>query len=110
MNTFGEKLRTLRKRAGLSQVQLAKKLGTTKQSISRYETSAREPNIVIASRIADALGVPITDLVDDSVIEKTDPDAETVNQLFALLRPDEKKMIISQLQGLVLSHTTQDDQ
>ena len=108
MSTFGEKLRTLRNNAHLSQGQLAEKLGTSKQNISRYETSAREPNIVTAKKIADVLGVPITDLVADGISEETDPDAEILNQLFALLRPDEKKMIISQLQGLVLSHTTQD--
>ena len=36
-----------------------------KQNISRYENSAREPNIRIAKTIADALGIPITLLIPD---------------------------------------------
>ena len=41
---IGEKIRTLRKAAGLSQQQLANELGISEKSIQRYETGENEPN------------------------------------------------------------------
>lgn len=60
--TLGERLKQLRKEAGLTQEELAKKVGLKKQNISRYENSHVEPNIRTAKRIADALGVSIEEM------------------------------------------------
>ena len=59
MSTFGERLRQCRKAAGLTQEDLAEICKTTKQNISRYETSQREPQLDTAAVIANALGVSL---------------------------------------------------
>lgn len=56
---FGENLRRLREERGLNQTELAEILGTTKQSVNRYEKNLREPNIKTASEFAKRLGVPL---------------------------------------------------
>lgn len=43
--TFAEKLKTLRKQAGLSQEQLAEKLGVSRQAVTKWETDAGIPDI-----------------------------------------------------------------
>lgn len=65
--TFGCKLKNIRLSMGLSQEEFAKKLNTTKQVISRYETEQRTPKITIAQEYAAILGVPLHSLIDDSV-------------------------------------------
>lgn len=65
MVTFGEKLKRYRLQAGLTQEELAARCGMQKQSISRYEKSAREPNIRIASSLAKALGVSLDSLISN---------------------------------------------
>ena len=45
---FGEKLKKSRNDKQWSQEQLAKKLGTSKQVISRYENGQRSPKLSIA--------------------------------------------------------------
>lgn len=60
--TFGEKLKLLRLSRGLTQEELACRVGTKKQSISRYENSDREPGIRTAQALADALGVSLPEL------------------------------------------------
>lgn len=74
--SFGEKLLMLREKAGITQEALAQKIGISKQNISRYENSNREPNIRTAKKIADALGVPLEELTSDrskeSVFYQTD--------------------------------------
>ena len=42
--TFGDKLRSLRENAGLSQLKLAKELGLGASTIGQYEKNRREPN------------------------------------------------------------------
>ncbi len=51
-------LRAARKQAGLSQVQLAKRLGTYKSYVSKYETGDRRLDVIEFLAVADALGVP----------------------------------------------------
>lgn len=65
--TFGAKLKNIRISMGLSQDEFAKKLNTTKQVISRYETEQRTPKITIAQEYADILGVSLHDLIDNNV-------------------------------------------
>lgn len=65
--TFGSKLKSIRLAMGMSQDEFAKKLNTTKQVISRYETEQRTPKISIAQEYADILGLPLSDLIDNSV-------------------------------------------
>lgn len=49
---FGEKLKTLRTKNNLTQVQLAERVGVTKSMISAYETSARLPSFEILIKFA----------------------------------------------------------
>lgn len=63
--SFGSKLKQYRLKLGLSQDELAKKLNTTKQVISRYENEQRSPKISVAVEIAEKLGLPLDSLIDD---------------------------------------------
>lgn len=62
---FSDRLREARKRSGLTQMQIAEKLGITAQSYSQYETGKRRPKEETRKRIADALGVLPGDLLQD---------------------------------------------
>ena len=63
--SFSDRLRETRKRSGLTQMQIAEKLGITAQSYSQYETGKRQPKAETLKRIADALGVLPGDLRQD---------------------------------------------
>lgn len=57
MVNLGKKLRALRTAKGMTQEQLAKRLGLTKSVISAYENAARYPSYDILVRIAAIFGV-----------------------------------------------------
>jgi transcriptional regulator with XRE-family HTH domain len=57
MPTFASRLRELRKRAGLTQLQLAEASGVPLGSIRNYEQGQREPYWDVAFRLAAAMGV-----------------------------------------------------
>lgn len=60
---IGERIRTTRRAAHLSQVQLGERIGRDHKTVHRYETAATSPNLTELLLIAHALGVPLADLV-----------------------------------------------
>lgn len=60
---FGNKLRLRRVMCGLSQKQLAEKVGCFQQVISRYEKFENRPNATMLKRLADALDCKMDDLI-----------------------------------------------
>lgn len=52
-----EGIRVIRKRAGLTQAQLAERAGVNQHHISRWETGQVRPGRENLERVADALGV-----------------------------------------------------
>ena len=64
---FAETLKRIRRERGLSQDELAEKIGTSKQVISRYESGQRIPKISVAVQIAKALGVTLEELNGQAV-------------------------------------------
>ena len=59
MTTSGERIKTNRKRAGLTQEQLAKKIGVSLMTVRRYEKNERIIPDTVLQKIADALGVTV---------------------------------------------------
>ena len=62
---FAEKLADLRRRAGLSQEQLADRLGVTRQSVSKWEGGAAMPDIGKLISLSELFGVSVDYLVKD---------------------------------------------
>lgn len=60
--SFGERLRNLRTRAGLSQEDLAHEAGLDRTYVSGIERGVRNPSLRNIARLAGALGVPVRDL------------------------------------------------
>lgn len=55
-NKMGEMIRTLRTLAGLTQKELAEKVGVSTITIQQYERNVRTPRLEIAEKIAKILG------------------------------------------------------
>jgi transcriptional regulator with XRE-family HTH domain len=65
--TLGEKLKDVRKNAGLSQEQLAEKLCVSRAAVAKWETDKGLPDIMNLKAIAKLLDVSIDYLVDDGM-------------------------------------------
>lgn len=62
-NTLGERIKHHRKRLGLTQEQLADRLGVSVQAVSKWENSQSCPDISILPEIADLFGITVDDLL-----------------------------------------------
>ena len=71
---FGKQLAFFRKRKGLSQVELARKLHTTRTAIDYYERRAKNPTLDVIQNLAVALDIPIAELIgEDSPSKRKHP-------------------------------------
>ncbi|WP_369297357.1 helix-turn-helix transcriptional regulator [uncultured Neglectibacter sp.] len=61
--TFAEKLKSVRKQAGMSQEQLAEKLGVSRQAVTKWETAAGIPDIENIVAVSALFGISIDDLL-----------------------------------------------
>lgn len=59
MNEFKDMLKYLRKREGISQAELALRLGITPSAIGNYESGTRKPTYEIEEALADYFNVTI---------------------------------------------------
>ena len=57
--TFGERIISLRKAKGISQEQLAEKIGVSRQIVHQYEQNETDPRLLIATCMADVLEVSL---------------------------------------------------
>ncbi len=73
MKTFSEKLLELRRREGLSQEQLADRLGVTRQSVSKWESGTAAPELAKLVALSDLFSVSVDYLVKDRLEELERP-------------------------------------
>lgn len=105
--TLGEKIRTIRKQKGISQEALAAMVYTKKQTISLYEQDKLELKVSVLMRIASALKVPVTTLLEETEEERmledyyAEYDAIEAGALIKSMRPDLRKVAMVQLRALV---------
>ena len=82
---FEEKIVELRKQKGLSQEELAERLGVSRQAVSRWELGQTLPDIVNLVQLCELFGVSADYLVKEEASKRNSADVEE--------NPEEEKEI-----------------
>ena len=72
--TFAEKLKTIRKQAGMSQERLAEKLGVSRQAVTKWETDTGIPDIENMMAISALFDISVDELLSNEKGEKKPAD------------------------------------
>jgi len=102
---FGKRLAAIRKSKGLSQLELAKKLGTSRANVTYYERKAVNPTLDLIRKCAEILEIPLSDLIEPeaSSKKKPGPKSRLEEQLEAVSKlPKSKQRFVSQFLDTVL--------
>ncbi len=75
MFTAGSLIRELRRKKGMTQAELAGKLGVTDKTVSKWETAKGCPDISLLAPTAEALGVSVSELLAGSAASNTNVSA-----------------------------------
>lgn len=103
---FGAQLAALRKGRGLTQPQLAEKLGLSFPMLVYYERQAKNPNMEFVRKTAEFFNVSVDELLGHSVQtkRKTGPPSQLEQRLAALRQlPREKQKLALQMLDTILS-------
>ena len=60
---MGMRLRKLRKARKMSQAALAERAGISREYVRKLEAGAQDPTVGMLTKLAKALGVPVTELL-----------------------------------------------
>ena len=83
--SIGDVIKEYRTSANLTQSELASRLGVSPQIISQYERGIKKPKIETVAKIANALGVEITDFYWHSDIEQIEHIESTLSREYSAI-------------------------
>lgn len=92
-------LKEWREHAGLTQEQLAERMGTTKATISRIENLARDPQLGFLEAAAEALSCSVSDILSRS------PNHPTADQLLQSLSESQRNQVIDFMEFVKINGT-----
>ena len=101
---FPEHLAQLRKDRGLTQPQLAEKVGLHVAQIRRYEAGTSQPTLDVIRSLAVALGVSADELLFAKNERGPDDDLKLQFEAVSKFTTEEKHIVKSVLQGMILQH------
>ena len=90
---FGEKLKKIRMERGLTQEKLAEILGTSKQVISRYEKSQRNPKLITVEDYASKLNISLGSFVSEKAAVYPSEYQELIDELEELTKEEIKSLL-----------------
>lgn len=91
---IGSKIRYERKKAGLTQAQLAERCGICSPNLVKYETGKQVPRLQMLKRIGDAIGIPYTRFLDmeSQAYQKNLSDYSTLELIQELERRERERL------------------
>lgn len=99
---FANAILSRRKQLGLTQEDIALRVGTSKQMVSKYELAQRSPKVLMANRFAEALGTTL-----DQLMEETAKEEPSFSEPLPVARTDEGRMAASLIDRLPKNHRKQ---
>lgn len=97
---IGTQIKTFRKSAGFTQDELAKRLNTTKQTISRYEKGDRKANQDMLFELCDIFGVSIDDFFPSQNESTQLPTSSQIQSIYDQLEPPGQRKVITYAEKL----------
>lgn len=80
--TFGMMVSSLRKEKGMTQLELADKMGVTDKAVSKWERDLSYPDINSISKLADILGVSVDELMQNKTnVKENENSKDLVNTI-----------------------------
>ena len=87
---IGRFIAACRKRANLTQMQLAEKLNITDRAVSKWETGKAMPDSSIMLDLCDVLGISVNDLLCGEVVAMDNYNKELENNLLDMIKQKEQ--------------------
>lgn len=82
--TFGSMIAALRKEKGMTQVELAKKMGVTDKAVSKWERDLSFPDVNTIPKLAEIFNVTVDELMQVKTNTSASPSNKKISEMVAL--------------------------
>ena len=79
--TFGNMVAVLRKEKGMTQLELAEKMGVTDKAVSKWERDLSFPDVSSIPKLAEILGVSVEELMQVKAESKAEPIKKKIDEI-----------------------------
>ena len=79
--TFGNMVAALRKEKGMTQLELAEKMGVTDKAVSKWERDLSFPDVSSIPKLAEILGVTVDELMKVKAESKEEPLKKKIDEI-----------------------------
>ena len=79
--TFGNMVAALRKEKGMTQLELAEKMGVTDKAVSKWERDLSFPDVSSIPKLAEILGVTVDELMQVKAESKEEPLKKKIDEI-----------------------------
>lgn len=83
--TFGSMIATLRKEKGMTQLELAEKMGVTDKAVSKWERDLSFPDVNTLPKLAEIFDVTVDELMQTKKDTKESTDGNKVSEIISLI-------------------------
>ena len=80
-DTFGNMVAALRKEKGMTQLELAEKMGVTDKAVSKWERDLSFPDVSSIPKLAEILGVTVDELMQVKAESKEEPLKKKIDEI-----------------------------
>ena len=80
-DTFGNMVAALRKEKGMTQLELAEKMGVTDKAVSKWERDLSFPDVSSIPKLAEILGVTVDELMKVKAESKEEPLKKKIDEI-----------------------------
>lgn len=101
---FGNKLKEIRQKEGLTQAEMADKLGLKRSTYANYETNKREPDKNTLELISEKLNIDINELIFGQ-----EDDIKCIERARSKMPPNEKQRMMKILKAAFEDYFDDDD-
>lgn len=96
---FSSKLKELRKKNGITQIEFARKMNVANGTVGNWESGTREPDFDMLTKIAEFFGVSVDYLLSNAEIDDITPTDELTEYLEELKNRSEMRTLFSLAKG-----------
>jgi DNA-binding XRE family transcriptional regulator len=83
--SFGTMVAQLRKEQGMTQLDLAEKMGVTDKAVSKWERDLSFPDVNSLPKLAEIFGVSVDELMQNKVASQNDIQVKKLNKMVTLI-------------------------
>lgn len=102
---IGKFIAEVRKQVGLTQKELAEKIGVSDKTISKWECGKSIPDIFYLDALCSSLNISVNELISGKCLTETDYSNKAEENIMALIKENEKirkKSVVKYIVGIVL--------